>query len=195
MSVQSELTVRQARAEYFARNSFGEDGGYGAKWVKLKAGPIVFGFPNTKGRVRAVRLHDLHHILTGYETTWIGEAEIGAWEVASGCGRYYAGWILNLPGMAMGLFLSPRRIYRAFLRGRQSCNFYHGKSSEDVLDQPVELARRGLFLDRPIQPGTASDKLAFLAWGTIGLAALAWPLWLLAGAAAVWFMLRWSLQL
>src|SRR5437879_1772025 len=27
---------------------------------------------------------------------WRGEAEIGAWEIASGCGRHHAAWILNL---------------------------------------------------------------------------------------------------
>jgi NADPH:quinone reductase-like Zn-dependent oxidoreductase len=37
-----------------------------------------------------VKLHDIHHVLTGYDTTWRGKAEIGAWEIASGCGRHYA---------------------------------------------------------------------------------------------------------
>ena len=45
-------------------------------------------FPNTDSRKRAVPLHDLHHILTGYKTDWMGEAEIGAWELRAGCNSF-----------------------------------------------------------------------------------------------------------
>lgn len=98
----SELTLRDARQQYFVLNGFG-DGGYQATWVKLKAGPIPIYFPNTKARVRAVKFHDVHHVLTEYQTTWSGEAEIGAWEIASGCGRHYPAWLLNLNAFAIGL--------------------------------------------------------------------------------------------
>ena len=46
--------------------------------MRLAFGPVRFAFPNTAGRVRAVRYHDLHHVVTGYATDWTGEAEIGA---------------------------------------------------------------------------------------------------------------------
>lgn len=61
--------------------------------------------------------HDLHHVATGYGTTLVGEAEIGAWELASGCRHYYVAWILNLGAVVTGLFLAPRRVVRAFQRG------------------------------------------------------------------------------
>lgn len=189
-SLEPDITVRQARAQYFARNHFGNNGGYDARWVKLKVGSIPLCFPNTKGRVRAVRLHDVHHVLTGYETTWMGEAEIGAWEIASGCGCYLTAWILNLPAIGLGLILSPQRVYRAFLRGRQSSNYYYREFRDDLLEQPVELAQRELFLNRPMQPASARDKLAFVAWSTVGLAMLVWPVWPVAGAAMLWYLLR-----
>jgi hypothetical protein len=69
--------MRDARGQYFALNNF-KDGGYDDKWVSLKLGPIPFGFPNTKARIRAVKLHDLHHVLAEYDTSYIGESEIGA---------------------------------------------------------------------------------------------------------------------
>src|SRR2546425_10008425 len=78
-------------------------------WVRLKLGPVLLWFPNTRGRVRAVRLHDLHHIATGYTTTPVGEAEIGAWELASGCGDYLAAWVLNLGAVPIGA-ASPARL-------------------------------------------------------------------------------------
>lgn len=79
------LTMREARAIYFEVNGFGADGGYGDAWVDFKLGPLPVPFPNTRARVRAVRYHDLHHVLTGYDTNTIGEFEISAWELGAGC--------------------------------------------------------------------------------------------------------------
>ena len=84
--------LRDARKRYFEANGFGADGGYEAKWVTLQAGPLRLAFPNSEARRRAVRYHDLHHVLADYPTDWTGEAEIGAWELASGCGRHGAAW-------------------------------------------------------------------------------------------------------
>src|ERR1043165_4056489 len=78
------LTVGEARARLFALGGLGEDGGYGDAWVVLKLWRVPLAFPNTEGRRRAVRFHDLHHVLTEYPTTWRGEFEIAAWEVAGG---------------------------------------------------------------------------------------------------------------
>src|SRR5438046_2892863 len=60
-------TLREARGRYFAANGLGE-GGYEDKWVRFALGPIRFAIPNTAGRVHAVRYHDLHHVVTGYDT-------------------------------------------------------------------------------------------------------------------------------
>src|SRR5688572_12140938 len=101
-----DAVVRDARAQYFANAGFAQDGGYADRWVRLKAGGVtVFMFPNTAARVRSVKLHDLHHVLTEYDTTWAGEAEIGAWELASGCARHYPAWVLNFGAVAIGLLL------------------------------------------------------------------------------------------
>jgi hypothetical protein len=100
--------IGAARAKYFSVNGFGSDGGYNARWVKVMVGAVPIYFPNTTSRVRAVRLHDLHHIVTEYETYLVGEAEIEAWEIASGCGLYIAAWVLNLSAVAIGLFVAPQ---------------------------------------------------------------------------------------
>ena len=82
------------------------------------------------------RLYDLHHIATNYKTDWPGEAEISAWEIGGGCGRYYAAWILDLSGWGAGLIVAPRRLFRAFMRGRQAkTNLYHIGFDEKHLDQ------------------------------------------------------------
>lgn len=142
-----QLTVREARALYFASAGFAADGGYADPWVRLKLGKkTVFAFPNTAARVRAVRFHDLHHVLTGYDTSWTGEAEIGAWELAAGCGRHYAAWLLNLGAAALGLLFAPRRVVRAFARGRRSDTLYHEQFSDELLDQTVGALRKRMRL-------------------------------------------------
>ena len=83
------MTVRDARARYFAANGFSE-AAYVDAWVRFKVGPLPVVFPNTRSRKRAVPMHDLHHVATGYGTSLVGEAEIGAWEIAGGCGRFAA---------------------------------------------------------------------------------------------------------
>ena len=76
-------TLRQALQDYFEANDFGADGGYEDRWVKFKVGPIPIVFPNFAARRRAVPMHDLNHIVTGYETDLVGEGEISAFEIAA----------------------------------------------------------------------------------------------------------------
>ncbi|HZS45090.1 MAG TPA: hypothetical protein VFC63_08315 [Blastocatellia bacterium] len=132
----SDLVMKDARQLYFDLNNF-KNGGYDDRWVKLKLGPIPFAFPNTQSRVKAVKLHDLHHVLAEYDTTWTGEAEIGAWEIASGCGSYYAAWVLNIGAVCIGLVIAPRKIYQAFIRGRKSLNLYKGAFDDRLLSKTV----------------------------------------------------------
>jgi hypothetical protein len=169
-------TVRDARAHYFADNGFSE-ASYRDRWVKLKIGPLPFAFPNTASRRRAVPLHDLHHVATGYATTLSGEAEIGAYELAGGCGRHAAAWVLNAGAFASGLALAPRRTYRAFVRGRHARTLYRDGWRDDLLAMTVGELRAELHLDRPPPRARWRDRAAFAAWvGLVaapGIAALA----------------------
>ena len=115
---EAQLTLREARRRYFETNGFPPDGGYQEAWVKLSVGPIPVVFPNTKGRQRAVPFHDLHHVVTGYDTSLVGEAEIGGWELATGCVSVPSALILNLLVIWPVLFFAPGAVYRAFVRGR-----------------------------------------------------------------------------
>ena len=173
------LTLREARGQYFAANGLGA-GGYEDKWVRFVVGPIRFAIPNTAGRVRAVRYHDLHHVVTGYATDWTGEAEIGAWEVASGCRDLFAAWVLNLYAMQIGLWVAPRAVWRAFARGRHSRNLYAEPWSDALLDESVGAMRRRLALDREPQRPSRSDRLHFAVWSAAAVALA------LAGAAPLW---------
>lgn len=130
-------------------------------WVTIKLGPLPFAFPNTATRKRAIPLHDLHHIATGYSTTLRGEAEIGAWEIASG---YWAAWVLNATGFAYGLVLAPRRVYRAFVRGRHSRTLYRAGWNDALLDLSVRELRVRVAVGERAPRATWRDRAAFVGW-------------------------------
>ena len=158
-------TMREARARYFADNDFGEEGGYGEKWVDFKLGPIPFPFPNTPMRVRAVRYHDLHHVITGYDTDLRGELEIAAWEIAAGCRSFVVAWQLNLGGLAAGALFTPRRAFHAFLRGRRSESLY-GKPFEPLLDATVGEVREQMGVPTNVPVARPADVVLYA--GAVG---------------------------
>ena len=164
-----ELTLGEARARLFALGGFPPDGGYGDAWVVLKLRRIPLAFPNTAGRRRAVRFHDLHHVLTEYRTDWRGEFEIAAWEVAGGVNRYWEGWLLDLLGFACGLFVFPRFVHRAFMRGRRSRNLYFDEWDEAILSRSVGEVRARLGLDADVARPTRADTTAFMFWSAASL--------------------------
>ncbi len=190
MSYEATLTLRQARERYFDENGFGQDGGYRARWVRVDVGPVPVWFPNTAERVRALRFHDLHHVLTGYRTDFPGECEISSWEIAGGCTNHWAAWALNLTGMGTGLFFMPRRVARAFQRGRHTRNLYRAEYGEKLLGSSVEEMTRELGLEAPTPAPTAKDRLAFVGWSAASLlmAALASATFLAPLALAAWVL-------
>jgi hypothetical protein len=143
------VKLGEAREDYFARNGF-STAAYEERWVRVKLGPLPIVFPNVASRRRAIRFHDLHHVLTGYGTDVRGEAQIGAWELAATFPdrgpRYWAAWLLNSFMATLGLFIAPRLVIRAFRRGRRCRSLYRLGWSEQLLDMEVDEARRELGL-------------------------------------------------
>jgi hypothetical protein len=185
------MTLLAARAAFFEDASLGLDGGYGARWVRVEAMPFPFFFPNSRRRVAAAKLHDLHHVATGYRSDWVGEAEIAAWEIAGGCGPYGWAWLLNAGAFAVGLFRAPRRVFRAFLRGRGVPNLYHRGFADVALQSTtVGALRRQLGLDAPRQR-RPSDVAAFAIWSALVLFCHAAAIAL--GATVLW-AIWWSLR-
>jgi hypothetical protein len=135
------LPLREARERYFAENGFrAED--YTASTFKVGFFGFVLKFPNTPGRKRVIPFHDLHHVLTGFATDWIGEAEIGAWELRAGCTTFEA-YFLNGSGVVIGLFLSPQRVWRAFRAAKGHRTLYRdGASYEQLLQMTVGDVRK-----------------------------------------------------
>jgi hypothetical protein len=179
------VRVRDARDRYLADNGLSA-AGYTDKWARFKLGPLPVWIPNTAARKRALPLHDLHHVATEYATTYRGEAEIAAWELAGGCGDYHAARGLNTVAFGIGLLIAPRATYRAFMRGRRSRTLYTGVDPNELLDLSVGELRRELGLDGDLDAPTVRDTLWFAAWCAIVVALVALPV---AVAATIWHAL------
>jgi hypothetical protein len=171
--IMESTTLRAARDRYFDDNGFGADGGYGDAWVDFKLGPVPFPFPNTAPRVAAVRFHDLHHLLTGYATDLRGELEISGWELGAGCRWMIAAWQLNLAGVALGVFLYPRRVFAAFVRGRRSGGSFYGMDYDALLGWTVGEARARMAVPADAGRARASDLFWFVLCVLAGVPVLA----------------------
>jgi hypothetical protein len=139
------LSVQAALREYLDANGF-DVRAYDAPEYQVDLSEVtgeVWAFPNTPTRKRAVALHDLHHVVTGYGTDVLGEAEIGAWELCAGCNSAFLWWI-NSSAVGLGLLLSPGRVLRAGARAIGQRTLYRDSlPHEELLALPVvELRKR-----------------------------------------------------
>ena len=76
--------------------------------------------------------HDLHHVATGYDASLLGEAEISAFELRAGWGKPLI-FVLCCGSIAMAMFLSPRRLWRAWERARGAHSLYGTKTPYETL--------------------------------------------------------------
>lgn len=167
--------MQDARIAYYRANGFGDDGGDSLDWVPIKIWRFTLKIPNSSARRRAVKVHDLHHIVTGYRTDLRGEAEIAAWELASGCARVPVAFVLNLFALAIGVLMIPGRVVRAWARGRASRNLYRRDTLESLdalLPQDVTAVRASLGLDRVAPRVGVLDVATLTFYAIVALALL-----------------------
>lgn len=167
-----DKTPREILNRFYSDNNFGADGGESKSYVKIDFTPkIHMYFPNFDARRKAVLKHDIHHILTGYETTLIGESEISAWEIGSGCKKYWAALMLDTSGLMMGILINFWRVLKAFARGRRTKNLYHELfSDEEALDMKISDLREKLDLEKypkDTKP-TLADFFLFTTFAIVG---------------------------
>jgi hypothetical protein len=135
--------VPEARGQFLADNGFRMED-YAAPTYTIQLLGVPFKLHNTRAHRWATPLHDLHHVLTGYRTDWIGEAELAAWELRAGCKTLVVYW-LDLSGAVIGLFLSPLRVWRAFVAARGAHTLYrHPELCDSLMQMTVGEARAQL---------------------------------------------------
>lgn len=188
MATDATQTLREAAATHLKdMKDAGVDADADARWVWIKIGPIPFAFPNTKSRKHLVQAHDLHHLLTGYATDLIGEAELGAWELGTGLrDRSAVRYAIRVFGFMLPRF--PGRLRTAFVRGRRGQNLLGRDLDDATLARTVADLRRELGLDRPVPDATAEDRREWRRWAAKAVAVVWGPL--VPIGALIWWWLR-----
>lgn len=145
MIYESTELVQTARLKYFEANGIPSDGGVEDKWARYKIGQIsLIGFPNFQHRMNAILRHDLHHIVLSLDTSSLGEGLIAAWELGSGCGRYWISWCMEPQALWWGILMAPQKTFSLFILGRNSNNFFHEDLPNNFLSQTVGDLRKRL---------------------------------------------------
>lgn len=171
----NNITPKELLADFYKKYDLGDDGGQSKSYVKIDLTKnFYFYFPNFDARRKAVFKHDIHHLVTGYESVMKGETEISTWEIASGCKSYWAAFIINMQGMIMGIpMLNIKGIFNAFKRGRRTENLYSDIFTEEqVLNMTIAEIRTHLKLDVYDKdteiPSTFEDFLYFISYLVLG---------------------------
>ncbi|MGE0634491.1 MAG: hypothetical protein AB7O96_18895 [Pseudobdellovibrionaceae bacterium] len=163
MKFSEDLLIHEAREIYFAKSGFSADT-YTDKWARFPLGPFSFYLPNFKARREAVPLHDIDHILTEYSTDWKGEMLISGYEVGTGCGKYWAGWLINLQGLLPAAILFPRETLKAFARGRRSRGVFGFADYKPLLEKKLGVLRDELSVPRGEVEVSSEDFFAFFGY-------------------------------
>ncbi|HUS01767.1 MAG TPA: hypothetical protein VMY77_08570 [Chitinophagaceae bacterium] len=168
-----DKTIRELLPAFYKQYNLGMDGGQSSSSVKVElTKKLILYIPNFTARRKAVLKHDIHHIVTGYPSTFKGESEIGAWEISSGCRHYWAAWVLDASGFMSGILFNPRGVLKAFARGRRTRNLYFDKiADEKALDMKQREIQKVLLLDKYQQNTTPSfnDIIVFSFYALAGL--------------------------
>jgi hypothetical protein len=139
------MTIEEALNRHFVSSGIYAEGCTRDDWyaghaVYLRLGGWKVPFPILR-RSGPIILHDIHHMLTGYPPSWKGEAEVAAWEIASGgCGWHLFYWLDRLSFLIVGLVGAPAATVRAVARGLRAHNLF-GRDPEAVLGEDLEEVR------------------------------------------------------
>lgn len=142
-------TAKEALEEYYRVHYFGDEAlTASVAWIRI--GPVQIPFPNPKQRREAIELHDLTHLLTGYDTSWAGEGEVAAFELASGFpAKYWIGWIYAPITFTIGCLVAPKRVVHAFRRGLGQNNLYKlDLPREKLFARTIDSLKNDLALER-----------------------------------------------
>ena len=129
-----------ARLErFYATHDYGEDGGAGRRVAFLHLGRVKIPFPNGRQRRAFLYLHDVNHLVTGFDTGWRGEACLAAWELRT---RSWGGrvplWVLVSAAVAWGLVICPGGVLAGWrLGGRTRGVLSLRLSRDDLLAMPL----------------------------------------------------------
>ena len=162
-------TIASALSKYYEINGLPADGGGRDKWARYKIGPfLLIGFPNFSHRMQAIARHDIHHVLNNFDTSSLGEGLIAAWELGSGCSKYWISWCMEPQALWWGIIFAPRLAFRNFIIGRNSKNLFTEANIEKHLSKTVGDLRSEFLPNRQVEAHVLDFFLFFLS-GLLGV--------------------------
>ena len=135
ISGNADIESVNARLQQFYRfHNYGENGGAENRIAFLHLGPVNIPFPNSRQRRAFLYIHDIDHLVTGYSTSWCGEACLAAWEMRT---RSWDGkitlWLLVSTAIAWGLIICPRGVIAGWRLGSRTRSVTSLQLSRDEL--------------------------------------------------------------
>ena len=109
----ASMRVRDALHAYLAENGFTVDA-YDSPTTSGSVLGWKIVVPNPPKHRRAIMLHDLHHVATGFGTDHVGEAEVSVWQARRGLlstGMYVTAIVAS--NVLLGLVFASRRTLHA----------------------------------------------------------------------------------
>lgn len=114
------LPIREFLKLYYKECNLPEDGGITERWATYQMGSIlVSAFPNFRSRRLAIPAHDVNHLLIDQSITRVGEANVAAFELGSGIGRFYYLWWLHPQTLIWSAFNTCRIIKVLYFRTKK----------------------------------------------------------------------------
>ncbi len=140
------MTTEDALNRHFAATGIYRQGctredWYPGHFVEIELGGLKIPFLPILRRNGPVVLHDLHHMLTGYQPDWRGEVGVAGWELGSGgCGWHLFYWLDRVTFFLLGLVFSPVVTLQGLAKGWKSRNLYR-MDPEAVLRMEIDEVR------------------------------------------------------
>ena len=106
-----------------AENNLALDESNSPIWM-AQLGHFVIPLPNFKWRREVIDRHDVHHLITGYDTSPSGELQLAAWELGAKCYSSLGAKTLCFLLALMGLATQPYNIISAYKKGCSKATLY-----------------------------------------------------------------------
>lgn len=175
------MTVELALQDFYKKHNYGTEGGIYEKYAWIKFGFFSIPVLNVESRRKNVYLHDINHIVTGYDTTWKGESAISAWEIASGGWKnIYVIWIMALWAIGLGVLFYPVSTLKAFKQGLTMKNAMTCGLTKPEMYQLSVADLRNIWSNK-----TGNNSNPFV-WMTISLCVFALPF--IIGILSIWII-------
>ena len=126
------MHIDQALNQFYEQSGFEVETGKRPAFVDVFVGCLLIPLPNIETRRKYINYHDLHHVITGFNASQVGEGEVSAWELGTGSLLHPVLMFMNLIAISTALAVSPVRVFKAYLLGCKSRNLYCPKVRQQI---------------------------------------------------------------